>query len=133
MSHLLDTNICSAHLKRPAGLSHRFVQHAGRLNISSVVLGELYAWAYRRTSPQPLLDQIRSQLLTDVVVLDFDQSCAEQFGRVRAQMLQRGITVSRSDVMIGATALVHNLTLVTHNTRDFQNILGLRLEDWLQP
>ena len=133
MSYLLDTDICSAHLKRPAGLSHRFVQHAGRLHISSVVLGELYAWAYRRQSPQPLLDQIRSQLLIDVSVLDFDQSCAEEFGRVRAQMLQRGITVSRSDVMIGSTALVHNLTLVTHNTRDFQSIPGLRLNDWLQP
>ena len=62
MSFLLDTNICSAHLKRPAGLMHRFVQHSG---------------------------------------------------------------------VIGAVALVHNLTLVTNNTADFQNIPGLRLVDWL--
>ena len=45
MSFLLDTDTCSAHLKRPAGLIHRFVQHSGRLYISTIVLGELYTWA----------------------------------------------------------------------------------------
>jgi tRNA(fMet)-specific endonuclease VapC len=36
-------------------------------------------------------------------------------------------------LLIATVALVHNLTLVTHNTADFQNIPGLRLEDWLTP
>jgi tRNA(fMet)-specific endonuclease VapC len=38
-----------------------------------------------------------------------------------------------ADLMIASVALVHNLTLVTHNTADFQNIPGLRLDDWLKP
>ncbi len=46
-------------------------------------------------------------------------------------MLQQGISVSRMDLMIGSVALVHNLTLVTHNTADFQYIPNLRLDDWL--
>lgn len=46
MTHLLDTNICSAHMRRPAGLAHRLFQYAGRLAISTVVLAELYAGAY---------------------------------------------------------------------------------------
>lgn len=133
MSFLLDTDICSAHLKRPTGLTHRFVQHSGRLFISSVALGELYAWAYRRSSPQPLVDQIEAELLPDVVVLDFDFDCAVEFGHMRGDLLRRGIAVSRSDLLIAATAHVHDLTLVTHNTRDFQNIPGVRLEDWLLP
>jgi tRNA(fMet)-specific endonuclease VapC len=133
MSHLLGTNICAAHLKRPAGLMHRFTQHAGGLFTSTVVLGELYAWAYHRSSPQPLLDKIENDLLADVFVLDFDKLCAEQFGRIRGQLLQLGRTVGRLDLMIAATALIHNLTLVTHNTRDFQPVPGLRLEDWLHP
>jgi tRNA(fMet)-specific endonuclease VapC len=41
MSFLLDTNILSAQLRRPAGLAHRFFQHSGRLYTSSVVLAEL--------------------------------------------------------------------------------------------
>lgn len=133
MSHLLDTNICSAHLKRPAGLMHRFVQHAGRLFIPTIVLGELYAWAYRRPDPTRLLDKIEHDLLADVVVLDFDAFCAQEFGRLRGVLLQRGLPTSRLDTLIGAVALAHDLTLVTHNTADFQNIPGLALEDWLTP
>jgi predicted nucleic acid-binding protein len=41
MSFLLDTNICSAHLKCPAGLTHRLIQRPGRLHIPTIVLGEL--------------------------------------------------------------------------------------------
>ena len=40
--------------------------------------------------------------------------------------------MSRVDLMIASVALFHDLTMVTHNTADFQNIPGLRLEDWLE-
>ncbi len=42
MTHLLDTNICSAHMRRPGGLAHRFFQYPGGIAISTVVLAELY-------------------------------------------------------------------------------------------
>jgi len=45
--------------------------------------------------------------------------------------MKRGIVVDSVDIMIASVALVHDLTLVTHNTADFQNIPNLRLEDWL--
>jgi tRNA(fMet)-specific endonuclease VapC len=133
MSFLLDTNICSAHLKRPAGLMHRFVQHSGRLYIPTIVLGELYGWAHHRKDPSRVISKIENDLLTDVTVLDFDSHCAKKFGEVRGELLQQGISVSRVDLLIGSVALVHDFTMVTHNTADFQNIPGLRLEDWLQP
>ena len=41
MSFLLDTDTCSVHLKRPAGLTSRLVQHAGRLHVSIITVGEL--------------------------------------------------------------------------------------------
>jgi tRNA(fMet)-specific endonuclease VapC len=131
MSYLLDTNICSAHLKRPAGLAHRFIQYGGRLYLPTIVLGELYAWAYRRTDPTLLLQQIEDELLVDIDVLEYDRACAEMFGKVRGLLLRQGVVVSAVDMMIAAVALAHNFTLVTHNTKDFQNIPGLALEDWL--
>jgi len=66
-------------------------------------------------------------------VLDFDAACAERFGKERGTLLKQGISVSRMDMMIASVALLHNLTLVTHNTADYQNIPGLRLDDWLTP
>jgi tRNA(fMet)-specific endonuclease VapC len=132
MTHLLDTNICSAHMRRPTGLAHRFFQYAGGIAISSVVLAELYAGAYKHPNPPKLLALI-NDLLREVSVLDFDSACAEQYGKVQGSLLQQGITVPIADLMIASVALLHNLTLVTHNTADYQNIPGLRLDDWLIP
>jgi tRNA(fMet)-specific endonuclease VapC len=113
-------------------LAHRFFQYAGGIAISSISLAELYAGAYKRAQPARFLALI-ADLLQDVAVLNFDSACAEQFGKTRGVLLQQGIQVATADLMIASVALVHNLTLVTHNTADFQNIPGLRLDDWLIP
>lgn len=133
MSFLLDTDICSAHLKRPSGLMHRFVQHSGRLYIPTIVLAELYTWAYQRQQPDGLIRRIENDLLADVSVLEFDRAAAKEFGRVRGLLLQRGIAVNRIDLLIAAVALTHGFTLVTHNTVDYRHIPGLLLADWLAP
>ena len=132
MTHLLDTNIGSAHMRRPCGLAHRFFQHAGGLAIPTIVLAELYAGAYRHPNPARLLALI-ADLLQEVTILDFDLSCSEEFGKVKGGLGQQGISVPDMDLLIASVALVHDLTLVTHNTADFQNIPNLRLEDWLTP
>jgi tRNA(fMet)-specific endonuclease VapC len=132
MTHLLDTNICSAHMRRPDGLAHYFFQYASRIAIPSVVLAELFAGAYTPPNPSRLLGLI-ADLLQEVVVLDFDSVCAEQFGKTQGALLQKGIAVPVPDLMIASVALVYGLTLVTHNTADFRNIPALRLDDWLTP
>ena len=104
MSFLLDTDTCSAHLKRPSGLMHRFVQHSGGLYIPTIVLGELYAWAYHRQNPTSIMQQIENDLLPDVGVLVFDSDCAKEFGRVRGLLLQQGISVSKMDLLIASVA-----------------------------
>jgi len=111
---------------------HWYFQHAGGLTVSTVILSELYAGAYKHPDPDRLLALI-ADLLPEVTVLDFDQACARQFGRIKGELLKKGVSIPDMDLMIAAVALVHNLTLVTNNTADFRNIPGLRLEDWLTP
>jgi tRNA(fMet)-specific endonuclease VapC len=132
MNFLLDTDTCSAHMRRPSQLAHRFIQYSGGLAIPTIVLAELFTGAYKHPSTAKLLALI-ADLLLEVQVIDFDSACAERLGEVRGTLLQKGITVSRMDSLIASVALVHNLTLVTHNTADYQNIPGLRLDDWLVP
>lgn len=81
--------------------------------------------------PEP--GEYRLQLLQEVSILDFDAACALEFGKLRGELLQQGLKVPVADLMIASVALVHNLTLVTHNTADYQNIPGLRVDDWLAP
>ena len=131
MTHLLDTNICSAHMRRPGGLAHRFFQHAGNLAISTVVLSELYTGAYKHPQPPKVLALIKD-LLQEVAVLDFDAICAEECGNTQGNLLRNGIVIPVADMLIAATAKAHNLTLVTHNTREFGRLSGMRIEDWEQ-
>ena len=131
MKFLLDTNICSAYMRRPGKLAHWFLQFGDQIAIPTIVLAELFAGAYHHPDPTRLLALI-DDLASELTVLDFDSQCAEQFGRIRGQLLQQGIAVSTADLFIAAVALVHDLTLVTHNTKDFQNISGLRLADWFR-
>lgn len=133
MSFLLDTNICSAYIKSRSGLAHRFVQHSGRLHVASIVLGELYTWAHRRPNPTPILNAVDIDLLPQVRVLPFDIACASSFGKLKADLLNVGRPIDNADLQIAVTAMVHNLTLVTHNSTDFAHVAGLRLDDWLAP
>src|SRR5436190_23110761 len=119
MNFLLDTDTCSAHMRRPAKLAHRFVQHTGGLAVPTIVLAELFTGAYNHPNSSNLLSLI-TDLLNEVQVIDFDAACAARFGEVRGTLLQQGIMVSRMDLLIASVALVHNLTLVTHNTADYR-------------
>jgi tRNA(fMet)-specific endonuclease VapC len=130
MSFLLDTNVCSYHLRRPSGLSHRFTQHSGRLYTSAINLAELRTWAYRSSDPQRLLARIEQDLLKDVHVLNFDADCADEFAKANAFLLSRGQPTSTADLLIAAVALANDFTIVTHNVADFQAIPGLRIQDW---
>ena len=130
MMFLLDTNICSAHLKRPGGLAHRLLQHTGRLRIPTITAAELYAGAYLLSSSERLLTAI-AELLEEIPLIDFDREAAQEFGRIRAELRTKGLTASPLDLLIAATARAHQFVLVTHNTADFENISGLMLEDWL--
>ena len=130
MSFLLDTDICSRYLRRPSKLFHRFIQHAGRLHVSAVGLSELYTWGYKQDDPSRIVSAI-ADLRQAVHVLPFDEPCAETLGRIRGAQLRQGVSYASIDLLIAATALVHDLTLITHNTKDFQRIPNLRIEDWL--
>jgi tRNA(fMet)-specific endonuclease VapC len=129
---LIDTDICSAHLRNVATVTRRFQQHSGELHISVVTLGELLSWTLRSKSP-PKYHQGLLSLLSDVIVLDVDQTTAWKFGEVRAQLLDLGQPIAAADLLIATTALVHGFKVVTHNTLHFSKVPGLTVEDWTVP
>ena len=71
--------------------------------------------------------------MRDLKIADFDDRCAEEFGRLSALLRQQGVNVGGLDLLIAATAKVYGHVLVTHNTRDFIAIPGLTVVDWLVP
>ncbi len=132
MSFLLDTDVCSAYLKGNNAVANRFIQYGGRLHLSAVSLGELYTWALRANAAPSRLHNVVS-MLSLVRLLDVNQDIARRFGEVDAYLLDRGLVVPDIDLLNGAVALFHNLTMVTHNVSDYASIPGLTLDDWLAP
>jgi tRNA(fMet)-specific endonuclease VapC len=132
MSFLLDTDTCSAHLKGHAKVIQRCLQYAGRLHISVIGLGELYTWALRAKAPPKRLHHL-IDFLKGVDVLDVRLAIAEQFGAIRASLMDRGLPTPDLDLLHAATALFHGLTVVTHNAADSANIPGLKVVDWMAP
>ena len=132
MSFLIDTDVCSAYLRGDGRVFNRFLQHGGGLYVSAVSLAELYTWAFRANAPPGRLVGI-ADLLSQVAVVPVDQDVARRFGEVRAALLDQGRPVATPDLLIASTALLHDLTVVTHNTAHFVPVPGLRIADWLAP
>lgn len=132
MSFLLDADTCSAYLRGVRIVQNKFLQYTGQLYLSTLNLGELLGWARRAKAAPGRLSTLLA-FLQDVHILDVDATVAEKFGEVRAFLLDRGLPNPTLDLFVAATALVGGYTLVTHNTRDFVNVPGLSLADWLVP
>jgi tRNA(fMet)-specific endonuclease VapC len=101
------------------------------IRLCSVVVAELFFGAFR--SPAQYQSRNLALLATFLplfVSLPFDDSAAEVFGRIRADLTARGVIIGPYDLQIAAIALAQNLTLVTHNTREFGRVPGLQIEDW---
>jgi tRNA(fMet)-specific endonuclease VapC len=132
LSFLLDTDICSAQMRANPRVHGRFIQYGGRLHISVVTLGELFAWALR-VKASPKVMQALVDLLAVVQVDPVDDMVARRFGEIRAWQLDHGLGSPELDLLNGAVALAHNFTMVTHNLQDYANLPGLVLNDWLAP
>lgn len=130
MNFLIDTNICSAFVRGDNSVWTRFIQHSGGMAISVVTVGELWTWS-QRTKTRPAARNAVRDLIGLLDVLDVDVPVALRFGELRARLLDQGTPMPDMDALIAATALAHDLTLVTHNTADFLPVADLRLEDWL--
>lgn len=111
-------------------MTGKLFQYAGRLHVSVVTLAELKTWLYRAATPTRYRDGFEV-LATDLVAISINESVAKTCGVLGARLSEQGLTLPIPDLLIAATALVHDLTLVTGNERHFAAIEGLRVENWL--
>jgi tRNA(fMet)-specific endonuclease VapC len=131
MSYLLDTNTCIRYLNGSSINVLRKMQTVSNTDIfvCSVVKAELFYGAMKSNkSTQTLAKQ--QAFLSQFVSLPFDDKAANKYGRIRAELARLGTPIGPNDLMIAAIALANNLTLITHNLREFSRITGLNLEDW---
>ena len=131
MLYLLDTNVCIRLLN---GTSTAVQQRLAATNrsdvvVCSVVKAELFYGAMRSQNPERTLTRYR-EFLEPFASLPFDDEAAIAYGQIRADLARKGTPIGPNDLQIAAIALTHNLTLITHNTDEFNRVNSLQLEDW---
>ncbi len=132
MTYLLDTDVLVFYLRgREAVRQKLFSVPIRELCTSSVCFGELYygaAKSQRRAERHDEVNRLRG-LLT---ALPLGNAETERFGELKASLEVRGERLADADLMIAATALEHNLVVVTGNLRHFGRVSSLRVENWLE-
>lgn len=132
-AYLLDTNIVSYYLRRSsAKLEARMTEalRAGQCAISVMTRAELrYGQAAMVTEDKrrTLIDAF----LLQVPSLPWTTGAADLYGTLKSRLKLEGMPIGELDTQIGAQALAENLILVTHNTRHFERVPGLTVEDWI--
>ena len=134
MSFLFDTDAISELLRpRPQPSYILWLRKLAREEqfTSAVVIGELYKGAYRTKAVKRHLNNIEHRMLPAVTVLPYDVATAKVFGQIRAQLEEAGTILADADLQIAATAIYHDLELVTGNLRHFSRISDLRINSIL--
>lgn len=131
MKYLLDTNACIRYLNgRSESLRQQILaKNPDDIVLCSVVKAELSYGARKSQNPQRSLEK-QQQFVNYFVSLPFDDKAAEVYGQIRAELEQSGTPVGPNDLMIAAIAVANDVTLVTHNRREFGRVNGLKVEDW---
>ncbi len=131
MKYLLDANAWIDSLRRPHGkVAKRVLDTPPRdIAMCTVVLGELLFGAYKSSRVEENLLTIDA-LATQFPFVRFDKASAYQFGRIRADLEKLGTPIGPYDSQIASIALAKDLTVVTHNVREFSRVDGLKIEDW---
>ncbi len=131
MKYMLDTNICIYIIKKkPTQVLQRLQEISiSDIALSSIALSEL-EYGVEKSQKK---EQNRIALLyfvSPLSIIAYGADAAQHYGEIRADLEEVGQSIGSMDLLIAAHARSLNLTLVTHNVKEFSRVPGLRIADW---
>lgn len=132
MRYLLDTNICIYLIKKspPEARVHFRAHSPIDVAISIITVFELEYGAQKSQYPKQTRKAL-NKFLAPLSVLNLDHSSVNEAARIRAQLERKGRPIGAYDLLIAGQARSGGLVLVTNNTREFERVPGLELENWV--
>jgi tRNA(fMet)-specific endonuclease VapC len=130
MKYTLDTNTLIYYFKGLGKVSNRFLATPpSEVAIPTVVIFELEVGIAKSTSPRKRKAQLE-ELTSLINIIPFGYAEAQSATKIRVKLEKQGMPIGPYDVLIAATAMANNSTLITHNTKEFERIDGLKMKDW---
>lgn len=132
MKYMLDTNICIYAIKhKPEHVFSQLRSHiADGLCLSAITLAELEHGIAKSAFPERN-SMALLQFLAILDVLPFDEEAAKEYGQICAYLQRKGTPIGTMDMLIAGHARSENLILVTNNTREFERVPDLLLDNWV--
>jgi tRNA(fMet)-specific endonuclease VapC len=129
--YLLDTNACIRILNNSSSdLATQLHEHQpDEIALCSVVKAELLYGAQRSSHIAENL-RVLDRFFDPFYSLPFDDNCVQAFSRIRTELERAGTPIGPYDLLIAATAVGNSRTLITANTREFNRVAGLMIENW---
>jgi|688.fasta_scaffold304926_3 tRNA(fMet)-specific endonuclease VapC len=131
--YCLDTNILIFYIKnlnQKLNLQILKFLEKDKICINSITISEFLYYSYKNNATKSL--HKRKELLSAFSAFSFDSKSADIFAQTKATLEIRGQKIADTDLQIASICLANNLTLVTNNTKHFENIKGLKIEDWTE-
>ncbi|HEY0771730.1 MAG TPA: type II toxin-antitoxin system VapC family toxin [Sphingobacteriaceae bacterium] len=128
---LLDTNICVYFAKGRYDLDRK-IEQAGVENclLSEITIAELKFGVenseHREKNRKAIEDFIRRFTIVPIF------NCLDVYAKEKTRLRQSGLSLDDFDLLIGATAIAHNLILVTRNVSHFRRMQGIEIENWIE-
>jgi len=131
LNYYLDTNICIFFLRGTHSALLRAVMpnNPNTIKIPAIVVAELVHGAEKSLDSVKNLECVKKFLMPFDIV-PFDILAAYSYGKIRSSLEKRGQIIGPNDLIIAATVLSQNGILVTNNTKEFERVEKLCIEDW---
>ncbi len=131
MHYYLDTNICIYYLKGlyPLLIDKLHNHYVSEIKIPSIVKAELLYGAKKSKKKEDNTNKVE-QFLLPFEVIAFDDKAATKYSEIRAEMTVAGTPIGPNDLIIAATVMTNNGTLITNNENEFSRVNGLMIENW---
>ena len=128
--YLLDTNSLIYFFKGMGNVANNLFANSPKdIYVPSIVVYELEVGIAKSNNPKKRQEQLH-QLLSEIEVIDFSYKEAKEAAKIRASLERIGNPIGPIDTLIAGMARANNLILVTHNTKEFAKVKGLKVEDW---
>ena len=131
--YLLDSCVCVDLMRGRLPIAYDLmrVSDPSQFAVPAIVVAELEFGIEKSANP------VKNRLITERFlapfrIVPFDAVCARAYGAIRNNLRERGILIGPNDLLIAATAVANQLTLVSNNTKEFKRVDGLRLESWYE-
>ena len=129
MIYMLDTDTVSLMVRNNHSVIENLVKHEDdEICISAISYAELF-YGLEKKGSEKLFAEV-SKILGKLSIVNFDDSQSELYGKIRVQLEKSGNSLGDMDLLIAAAALSQDAVLVSHNTKHFSKIKGIKIEDW---